>query len=487
MFKFGSLFKGRPDDFLGIELCSDSLRIAYIKSLPAKKEVVAVVSRDIQSLSEQEIAEFISQQISNLKIKTPRIIYTLPSHLVITKNIEVPSQDKKEIEDIINLQASRHTPYGREEIIVDYVNIGVYRQNYTKILLVIVSRDTIRKHFAVLRRAGLEPDRASISSESIVKAISRILKPEDEKRPVSLVHIDTAFTDFNILSKDKIIFIRSIPMGIQHLKVDAERQWPKFVDEIRQSLDVYRNEDVDATPTRIVLTGIIKEIKELSALMNDSLRIPTESLPFVDYFSFSAKAREACSSAKLISYLGAISSAVTFDDIRVDLTPQETKLKRLFERRGKEIIKTGILVLSVFVLAFAFMVSNIYLKNVYLDKLTKRFKDLHSRAEVLEEDFSRIKIMRDYLSRRGNSVEILGQIYDALPDKVKILELRFDSKGVISIKGTAESMAVIFSLVDDLNKSNYFKEVETKYTTKRKEKDRDVADFEIAAVFIKEQ
>lgn len=48
-------------------------------------------------------------------------------------------------------------------------------------------------------------------------------------------------------------------------------------------------------------------------------------------------------------------------------------------------------------------------------------------------------------------------------------------------------MAVIFSFVEDLNKSGYFREVKTRYTSKRKEGEREVADFEIVAPFGKEE
>jgi hypothetical protein len=44
-------------------------------------------------------------------------------------------------------------------------------------------------------------------------------------------------------------------------------------------------------------------------------------------------------------------------------------------------------------------------------------------------------------------------------------------------------MTVIFSFVQDLNKSDYFQEAKTRYTSKRKEEDKDVADFEIIATF----
>jgi len=89
-------------------------------------------------MSDSDISKVLEKQIDDMAIKTPLIFCPIPNQVAMTKNIEVPSRDIKEVEEIINLQAGRHTPFAREEIIVDYLNLGVYKRAYTKILLIIV-------------------------------------------------------------------------------------------------------------------------------------------------------------------------------------------------------------------------------------------------------------------------------------------------------------------------------------------------------------
>ena len=82
--------------------------------------------------------------------------------LAITKNIEIPSCDHAEIREIISLQSRAGTPpYSREEIIVDYVDLGAYKNSYTKILLVIVARNIVKRHYETLSKAGLKPEKYS--------------------------------------------------------------------------------------------------------------------------------------------------------------------------------------------------------------------------------------------------------------------------------------------------------------------------------------
>jgi Tfp pilus assembly protein PilN len=73
----------------------------------------------------------------------------------------------------------------------------------------------------------------------------------------------------------------------------------------------------------------------------------------------------------------------------------------------------------------------------------------------------------------------LAQLYDILPKEIELSNIRFEEAGKFSLRGSAVSMSVVFSLVDNLEKSNYFKEVKTRYTTKRKTPSGDVTDFEI--------
>ena len=477
-----SLMGAKAQEFLGVEFSSGSVRIAHLKTVGNKKKIVALLDKDVQSLSEAEVGQFIARSVFSLNVKNPRITYIVPSHLMITKNIELPSQDPKEIEDIVNLQASRHTPYGREEIAVDYINIGTYKKNYTKILLVIVNRQVVRKNFEILRKAGIEPEKITFSSEVVGNILAHALKLEKEQAPVGTIHIDTAFSDFSILLGDKIIFVRSIPIGIQHLTA-KDKHRNQFVEEIKKSLEVYRNEDVDTLPTRIIIAGVGTLGKDLAPLLNAELKIPTEGIDCAEYFSFTDDAQKMYSSAKFVSFLGAMSATLAFDKIGINLIPEEVKLKRLFEERSREVIKTGILLLTIFVLLCGFLGSKIYLKKRYLEKIDQRFRELHRKAEVVEEQFDRIRLIKSYLSQRGVSVEVLGEFYNLIPDDVKILEIRFDRAGSFSFKGTASTMAVIFSFVEDLNKSGYFREVTTRYTSKRMEGKDEVADFEIVATF----
>ena len=485
---FGSLIGGKSHDVVGIEFNGGNLRLSIIKALPSRKEVVVLLDKDIQNQQKAETAQLIRQVIFNSKVKNPRTICVIPSSLIITKNVELPSQDPREIEDIVNLQASRHTPYGREGIVVDYINMGVNQKNYTKILLVIVNRDVARDNFEILKKAGIEPDKISFTSESVGVSLTKILKLEKEQVPVGIIHIDSVSTDFNVLLKGKIIFSRSIPIGVQNLESERQQQWSRFIEEIRKSLEVYKNEDVGVAPERLIVCGIPDAALELSPFLSEALKIPAEALNYQERFSFASDLQQILKSSKSSSFLGVIGAAFGYDDIAINLIPEEAKLKRTFEQRSREMMKTGALLLSIFILSCTWLLSTIYFKDIYLAKINKRFEQIHKEAEIIEKDLSRVKLINEYISLRGQSVEVLGEFYVVLPDEIKVIEIMFDREKVFAfkIKGTSSSMGAIWSLVESLNGSAYFKEAKTRYTSKRKEGKEDLNDFEIEARLSKE-
>ena len=131
-------------DVVVVDLSGNSLKLVYAKVWHNKIEKLDLFAKNITGLSDDDISRVIRTIFNEHKLNPRTILNVLPSNLAITKNIEIPSRDHQEIREIVNLQAGRHTPYSREEIIVDYLDVGTYRHNYTKVLLVIVAKNIIK-------------------------------------------------------------------------------------------------------------------------------------------------------------------------------------------------------------------------------------------------------------------------------------------------------------------------------------------------------
>ena len=468
-------------ELVGIEIGSEHFKLIQLKDALNKRELVNLISRPIAGLPDIEVSKIIKASLEELKLKNPRIITVIPAHQVITKNIEIPSIDHNEIQEIVNLQASRHTPYSREEIIVDYIELGIYKNSYTKILLVIITNAVIKKQFELMDKAGFKSHRVIFAAEALAKFSQKYLRLETDSFPAAIIHIDESHTCFEIAFKSKPFFIRSIPIGVKHLIAEKEKYEAKFIEEIKNSLEAYQSENIEKSPPLIVLTGALEELGEWNELLHNALHIPVKSIPYFKNLLLSSAALSAASLVKHVSFLDVLASGFLWQELKVDLIPQETKLRKSLEERAGDLIKSGVLALSVFALVFFILTGRIYFRSSYLSRLNAKYQAIHQEAEKLEKDFSRNKSIRKYILHQGYSLEILTALYDVIPPGLKFDDIKFDGKGKFSLRGSAESMSSVFSLVDNMGELRYFKNVKLGQTAKRKSGLRDVTDFEVTA------
>ncbi|MBN3039081.1 MAG: pilus assembly protein PilM [Candidatus Omnitrophica bacterium] len=466
-------------ELICISFSADKLKIAYAKGLPGRREVQTLLVKDIGSLSEPDIAQAVKAALNELKIKSRSVICSIPSRSIITKNIEIPSRNPKEIQEIINLQSGRYTPYSREEIIVDYVNIGVYRQNYTKALLIIVPQDAIKRYVGILNLAGLDVLKVAVVPEGICHVYYHISRVKQDDTPASIIHIGADSTDFIITAKNKMIFARNIPIGVQYFLSEKEKFKEKFVEEIKKSLESYQSEDIERTPNKIILIGAIDEIKEIKEHLDKNLYIPTTLISYLEQLPFKRQALDVAASAKEVSFLDVVSPLFAEAELSIDVTPKEIKLKKALEARGKAIIKMGVLSMGAFALICAILISKIYFKTTYLEQLLTHYQAVNKEAESLEKSYNKMSVLKSYLTNRGYSLEVLNDLYSVILEDIYLSHIKFQEGKEFQIKGSSLSMSTVFTLVSNMEKSPYFENVKTRYTTKRKEEDQDLTDFHI--------
>ncbi|MDD5454515.1 MAG: pilus assembly protein PilM [Candidatus Ratteibacteria bacterium] len=467
-------------DKVGIDFSDNILKIAYIKTSVVKRGVISLTSTDITNLSDDEIAEIIKTSLAKEKIKNPTIIGMVSSNLAIIKNIEIPSTNPQEIKEIVQLQAARHTPYSPEEIIISYVVIGTSKSNYTRIFLVIVKQDVVRREFEIFKKAKLNVKRIIFKPDGINNIVCKILKLEEKKSPTAIIHVDKLSTDFIVSYEGKVIFTRNVSLGMQNFLQDKEKYINDFKEEIRKSIEAYQAEEIGEPIAMLVLSGAKRLYQEeiLSASLKNLLNIPLEICTY-DNLPISRTASEILSTNQDSSFLDVIAPLWAFEQLHIDLVPEEIKIQKAFKEKSKNIIQTGVLIAIIVFLISAILVIKIYLKELYLEKLILEYETTNKKAESLEETFKQVQLVRSYLSRRGYVLEILSQLYDLVTPEIYLHEIRFDRKGTFSIKGTSTSMSSVFSFITNMEKSEYYKDVKTNSTRKREEKGQNLVDFEI--------
>ena len=65
---------------------------------------------------------------------------------------------------------------------------------------------------------------------------------------------------------------------------------------------------------------------------------------------------------------------------------------------------------------------------------------------------------------------------------MRIKDIRLNAESRLTLAGNSRTMATVFSFISNMEESPYFKSVETRRTTKRKEMGEELVDFEIVCM-----
>ncbi len=455
-----SVFGLGGSEMVSVDLGEDVVKIARAAiGMGGNPSVFQLASLNIAGLSDEAIAHVIATSLMELGLKSRSAIAIVPTSLVVTRNIEVPSIDADEVRNIVVLQASRHTPYAREDIIADYINMGVYKDTYTRVLLVVTGQEKIRRQLDILTASGLRVEKMLFGPEVVSRMTDQMVDPESVEPVRGIIHVSEASTDFIVANGPRPIFVRSYPIGTRQLESGADEDRAKFVGEVVKSLEVYRTEEIEKSPSAFILTGALGSVREVKMPLDDALRIPAQTLAYQQYLPVSQGESETARSGENASFLEVIGSLYARDDVEVDLVPEEVKSRLEFEEKSRDVIKVGVLAIILLLLVPSFLFVRVGFKGMYLDKLKRKYGPILEEARALEEDYAKVKKLKDFLERERRSLDVLQTLYAKLPDDARCIEIRYDAEGAFTAKGVARTIPEVHALNEGLRDSGLFENV----------------------------
>jgi len=425
-----------------------------------------------------EGAQALKSLLLSFDRKAP-VICVVPAGAATAKNIEVPSSDPEEIKSIINLQASRHTPYSREEVLISYINLGMSASNNTRLLLVIVHRDMVKERISILEKSGLDTDKIIFVPEAQARFYAKALNLKKDSGPLGIIDFSLNATSYIVVAKGSLLFVRNIPVGIKALVEGADAP-AKLQDEFKKSMDAFTQEDGNGAPLSYVVTTAHEAVGNILPVLTEGLKVEFKVTPFTNFIKGPAAVRKKLQSDfGDDSFLDVIAPASTAARCEISLMPEEMLLKKKVEEQSREAIKTGVCAVVMMVLIIAIAMSRIYFKDTYLSNMQQQFKGQKATVEVYEGKMNKIKLVRGYIQGRMSSLDIIHELYSTTPDSIYLNNIAVDDDGAITIDGVADSMALVYSYVKKLGDSAMFQEAKLKSTSTKKDNGKDVAAFEI--------
>ena len=468
---------GADKRYLSISINEATIKIAQVRSSGVVEKIARASAGDASS--NDDLAKSLKSLLAGFDRGAP-VLCVIPASAVTSKNIEVPSSDPQEIKSIINLQASRHTPYSREEVLIGYVNLGAGMVGNTKILLVIAHRNVVKDRLAILEKCGLVPDKFLFVPEGVGRLYSKGLNLKKDAAPLGVIDFTVNFANFLIVSRGCVVFSRSVPMGIKFM-VEQTDGPTKLVEEIGKSLEAYQSEDVDILPESFVLTTDNDVVKNIFPKIHEGLNSDLTISPYINLVKANAVKSKLQKEFSDDSFLDVIAPVVSLAKSEVNLMPEELLMKRTVEEQSKEATTAGVAALVIMILLGGIFMSRIYFKDTFLNKnLREQYSAQKDEVQKLQDRMAKTRILREYLQGRMVGLDAIHELYRVTPTDIYLTSIAFEEDGSVTLSGISQSMSQVFSYVKALDDSPLFKNAKTKSTSTKKEGGKDVAVFELA-------
>jgi type IV pilus assembly protein PilN len=122
------------------------------------------------------------------------------------------------------------------------------------------------------------------------------------------------------------------------------------------------------------------------------------------------------------------------------------------------------------------------LRKAELEKVLAKLSEIEMTKKELD---NKIKIISDLKLRQKDAVYMMDKMSRSLPEWVWLTSLSFTG-GAVSISGKALSNNLIADLINNLQNSNLFANVQLTSTVRKRESGIDIFEFRISCVFIRQ-
>lgn len=471
----------RSNDYICFSLSDEVLKIVHVKGQGISAKVVQVISRDVSGVSDVEMIRVIESSVKGMPVKTANIFAIAPPSITTTKNIEIPSTNEHEIQSIVSLQASRHTPFSREEIQIGYVNIGVHKGNYTKVLLVIANRVQLKDQVKLFEKSGLKINKVVFAPEAVSELYGRARSLRKSSGPIGIIDFDKKNTSFIISKNGKVLMSRTIPVGKNDLNRDPSAAKNKIIDELKKTVDSYLGEDIDLPPTGFFFTSNDSFINDLQPELQSRFNWDVQVVEYADQLKVSKPILQQIAAASDLSFLDVMASATMAQETGINLIPEEVQLQKSIEEQRNQILQTAILCIVILVLLACTFYLKFYFKDAYLKNMISQYADTSRQVEVLKKQDDKTTLLKNFLESRMVSLDTVYELYKNVSNDVYLTRITLEETGKVNIQGISENtQAEIFELKKTLDSSELFQQADVTSHKTKQEQGTKVYPFEIS-------
>jgi hypothetical protein len=397
----------------------------------------------------------------------------LSRNKITVRRVDLPSQDLKEIEQMLGLYLIRQIPYHKEEVCWAYQNLGFDGVSNSHLILAVALKNVFKNIVSSFVPVNILPESIFMSSQGLVHYVTDAAKNKIAlPSSYMILDIDTNFSDLVLVHNQKLGSSVVIPQGAEQLKDSLEKD--KFAVEFKQALVALNNEIPDARCEKLFLTGAASsQLVFMETILGRDFNLKAQYLSSKEYDNFLASGFKDVSLSAVLGF----STHVAKDDLKFILP--EIQIKKDMKFKLQQLMILGVGLIYILIMLGGIALVRLVQRQSYASDLKQRVVSLSKDAKELEDITSKLKIARQYVDAKSSALTYFNGLNRLCPDGIVITNYSWELGKGFTMRGYAPAIPDILDFTNTLGNSETFKGAQNRYTRRRKLKDRDVVDFEI--------
>ncbi|MDH4388500.1 MAG: type IV pilus assembly protein PilM [Fimbriimonas sp.] len=208
---------------MGVDFGTRSTKILMLNQVGARTDIGAAGSfvpptGSIKNGLIEEPKEFgrnFGRYLRENQVPCPTAVFDIPSNLAVLRWVTLPLMEESEIRDAARFKVRKHLPFPLDSAYVEAATAKIHGDEISA-LVVATPRNIVDSRSEALLYAGLEPIRAELEAQAILRVVERRLNRRSALwRDASLTIIDlgSSNTHMYVVQNQQLQFIRGVKFG----------------------------------------------------------------------------------------------------------------------------------------------------------------------------------------------------------------------------------------------------------------------------------
>lgn len=175
------------------------------------------------------------------KIKTKRVVFTIQSTSIITRDLSLPSVKQDELNTMVKYEIEQYLPIVASEYVIEYTFLEEFEEDNvqkSKLRVAAMPQIMVDNYFNLVKEVGLKPVALDIHTNTVAKLFSNSMMAAQSGYSMGKTYalIDFGFQNItvHILSKGRIDFSRIITLGGKDIDTDVSVSYSLTLDKAEE-------------------------------------------------------------------------------------------------------------------------------------------------------------------------------------------------------------------------------------------------------------